>query len=74
VDEIGKATLGKLYSVFPETKSFEIIDASNVQSDISVDLSETARIYTSILRLVKSNKRPVSLAYRKPAILRSNGA
>jgi len=31
VDEIGKATLEKLYSAFPETKSFEIIEASNVQ-------------------------------------------
>lgn len=31
VDEVGKATLEKLYSAFPETKSFEIIDASNVQ-------------------------------------------
>lgn len=31
VDEVGKATLEKLYSTFPETKSFEIIDASNVQ-------------------------------------------
>ncbi len=30
-DEVGKATLEKLYSTFPETKSFEIIDASNVQ-------------------------------------------
>ncbi|WP_174806887.1 hypothetical protein [Paenibacillus elgii] len=28
VDEVGKATLEKLYSAFPETKSFEIIDAS----------------------------------------------
>lgn len=31
VDEVGKATLEKLYSAFPETKSFKIIDASNVQ-------------------------------------------
>lgn len=31
VDEFGKPTLEKLYSAFPETKSFEIIDASNVQ-------------------------------------------
>lgn len=31
VDEVGKATLEKLYSAFPETKSFEIIEASNVQ-------------------------------------------
>ncbi|WP_172798775.1 hypothetical protein [Paenibacillus sp. FJAT-26967] len=31
VDEAGKAALEKLYSAFPETKSFEIIDASKVQ-------------------------------------------
>lgn len=30
-DEVGKATLEKLYAAFPETKSFEIIDASSVQ-------------------------------------------
>lgn len=30
-DQVGNATLEKLYSAFPETKSFEIIDASNVQ-------------------------------------------
>lgn len=30
-DKVGNATLEKLYSAFPETKSFEIIDASNVQ-------------------------------------------
>ncbi|WP_409346690.1 hypothetical protein [Paenibacillus sp. MBLB4367] len=30
-DEVGNATLEKLYRAFPETKSFEIIDASNVQ-------------------------------------------
>ncbi|MEO2205207.1 hypothetical protein ABGV42_15845 [Paenibacillus pabuli] len=30
-DEFGKAALEKLYSAFPETKAFEIIDASNVQ-------------------------------------------
>ncbi|WFB61490.1 hypothetical protein [Paenibacillus sp. BR1-192] len=30
-DEIGKATLEKLYRAFPETKKFEIIDASTVQ-------------------------------------------
>ncbi|WP_174807101.1 hypothetical protein [Paenibacillus ehimensis] len=28
VDKVGKATLEKLYSAFPETRSFEIIDAS----------------------------------------------
>ncbi|WP_175423027.1 hypothetical protein [Lysinibacillus fusiformis] len=31
VDEVGKATLEKLYNAFPETKSFEIINASKVQ-------------------------------------------
>ncbi|WP_291759580.1 hypothetical protein [Lysinibacillus sp. UBA5990] len=31
VDEVGKATLEKLYNAFPETKSFEIINASEVQ-------------------------------------------
>ncbi|MGM0710885.1 hypothetical protein ACWKW1_03320 [Brevibacillus parabrevis] len=31
VDEVGKATLEKLYRAFPETKSFAIIDVSNVQ-------------------------------------------
>nr|WP_113759206.1 hypothetical protein [Brevibacillus laterosporus] len=35
VDEVGKATLEKLYLAFPETKSFEIVDASNVQGDVS---------------------------------------
>ncbi|ASJ56286.1 hypothetical protein BP422_23630 [Brevibacillus formosus] len=35
VDEVGKSTLEKLYLAFPETKSFEIIDASNVQGDVS---------------------------------------
>ncbi|GED68599.1 hypothetical protein BRE01_23010 [Brevibacillus reuszeri] len=41
VDEIGNATLEKLYSAFPETKSFEIIDASNVQGvQTSITLQE----------------------------------
>ncbi|MFG0214904.1 hypothetical protein ACFU8X_17505 [Brevibacillus porteri] len=35
VDEVGKSSLEKLYLAFPETKSFEIIDASNVQGDVS---------------------------------------
>jgi hypothetical protein len=39
VDEVGTATLEKLYSAFPETKSFEIIDASYVRGDDFVDLS-----------------------------------
>lgn len=30
-DKVGKATLEKLYRAFPETKSFEIIEASTVQ-------------------------------------------
>ncbi|WP_024630014.1 MULTISPECIES: hypothetical protein [unclassified Paenibacillus] len=30
-DEVAKAALEKLYNAFPETKAFEIIDASNVQ-------------------------------------------
>ncbi|TKI58385.1 hypothetical protein E8L90_24965 [Brevibacillus antibioticus] len=34
-DEVGKSTLEKLYLAYPETKSFEIIDASNVQGDVS---------------------------------------
>ncbi|WP_313799566.1 hypothetical protein [Cytobacillus sp.] len=41
VDEVGEATLKKLYSAFPETKSFEIIDASYVQGvQTSVILQE----------------------------------
>ncbi|TQK62865.1 hypothetical protein FB479_104180 [Brevibacillus sp. AG162] len=35
VDEVGKSTLEKLYLAYPETKSFEIIDASNAQGDVS---------------------------------------
>ncbi|MFC8684908.1 hypothetical protein [Brevibacillus porteri] len=35
VDEVGKSTLEKLYLAYPETKSFEIIDASNVHGDVS---------------------------------------
>ncbi|MFP3390555.1 hypothetical protein [Brevibacillus sp. SIMBA_040] len=41
VDEIGNAALEKLYSAFPETKSFEVIDASNVQGvQTSITLQE----------------------------------
>ncbi|WP_405082861.1 hypothetical protein ACI48J_11640 [Paenibacillus chitinolyticus] len=41
VDEIGKAALEKLYHAFPETKSFEIIDASSVQDvQTSITLQE----------------------------------
>lgn len=41
VDEVGKATLEKLYRAFPETKSFEIIDASSVQGvQTSITLQE----------------------------------
>ncbi len=34
VDQVGKAALEKLYSAFPETKSFEIIEASNAKGDV----------------------------------------
>lgn len=41
VDEVGEATLNKLYSAFPQTKSFEIIDASYVQGvQTSITLQE----------------------------------
>lgn len=41
VDEAGQATLEKLYSAFPETQSFEIIDASSVQGvQTSITLRE----------------------------------
>ncbi|MGO4791149.1 hypothetical protein AB4124_27455 [Paenibacillus sp. 2KB_20] len=44
-DEVGKATLEKLYRAFPETKSFEIIDASNVQGvQTSIILQEKGGI------------------------------
>ncbi|MCR8641102.1 hypothetical protein NV379_00400 [Paenibacillus sp. N1-5-1-14] len=33
-DEVGNATLEKLYKAYPETKSFEIIDASNAKGDV----------------------------------------
>ncbi|GED15427.1 hypothetical protein [Aneurinibacillus migulanus] len=36
-DEVGKATLEKLYSAFPETKSFEIINASSAQGDVPAE-------------------------------------
>lgn len=40
-DKIGKAVLEKLYSAFPETKSFEITDASYVQGvQTSITLEE----------------------------------
>ncbi len=48
VDEVGKATLEKLYSVFPETKSFEIIDASNLGGDPTTSTKMKA-IQTSIV-------------------------
>ncbi|MFE5319174.1 hypothetical protein ACFQ88_10740 [Paenibacillus sp. NPDC056579] len=45
VDEVGKAILEKLYSAFPETKSFEIIDASSVQGvQTSITLHEKGGI------------------------------
>ncbi|MBT2763491.1 hypothetical protein [Paenibacillus sp. ISL-20] len=44
-DEVGKATLEKLYHAFPETKSFEIIEASNVQGvQTSIILQEKGGI------------------------------
>ncbi|WNC15832.1 hypothetical protein [Brevibacillus brevis] len=48
VDEVGKATLEKLYSAFPETKSFEIIDASNLGGDPATSTKRKA-IQTSIV-------------------------
>lgn len=45
VDEVGKATLEKLYNAFPETKSFEIINASEVQGvQTSIILQEKGGI------------------------------
>lgn len=44
-DEVSKATLEKLYRAFPETKSFEIIEASNVQGvQTSIILQEKGGI------------------------------
>ncbi|PUA39759.1 hypothetical protein C8Z91_08475 [Paenibacillus elgii] len=47
VDEVGKATLEKLYSAFPETKSFEIIDASYLGD--STNSTDTKTIQQSIV-------------------------
>lgn len=45
VDEVGKETLEKLYNAFPETKSFEIINASKVQGvQTSIILQEKGGI------------------------------
>ena len=45
VDEVGKATLEKLYNAFPETKSFEITNASKVQGvQTSIILQEKGGI------------------------------
>ncbi|MDM5231924.1 hypothetical protein [Lysinibacillus pakistanensis] len=45
VDEVGKATLEKLYNAFPETKLFEIINASKVQGvQTSIILQEKGGI------------------------------
>lgn len=45
VDEVGNSTLKKLYSAFPETKSFEIVDASKVQGvQTSIILQEKGKI------------------------------
>lgn len=44
-DVVGRATLEKLYSAFPETKSFEIIEASTVQgTQTSIILQEKGGI------------------------------
>ncbi|UNK15855.1 hypothetical protein MNQ98_14940 [Paenibacillus sp. N3/727] len=48
LDEIGKATLEKLYSAFPETKLFEIIDASYLGGD-STDPTKMKAVQTSIV-------------------------
>ncbi|MCI1696129.1 hypothetical protein [Aneurinibacillus aneurinilyticus] len=48
VDEVGKATLEKLYSAFPETKSFEIIDASHLGGD-PTNSTKMKAIQTSII-------------------------
>lgn len=42
VDEVGKAALEKLYSAFPETKSFEIIDASYLGEDTTNSTNKQA--------------------------------
>ncbi|WP_179223738.1 hypothetical protein [Paenibacillus tyrfis] len=47
VDEVGKATLEKLYSALPETKSFEIIDASYLGD--STNSTDTKTIQQSIV-------------------------
>ncbi|MFF2155211.1 hypothetical protein ACFVVQ_07865 [Paenibacillus chitinolyticus] len=45
VDKVGKAALEKLYHAFPETKSFEIIEASSVQDvQTSITLQEKGGI------------------------------
>lgn len=48
VDEVGKAALDKLYSAFPETKSFEIIDASYLGGETTHSPKKQA-IQTSIV-------------------------
>ncbi|WP_339322088.1 hypothetical protein [Paenibacillus sp. FSL W8-0194] len=47
VDEVGKAALEKLYSAFPETKSFEIVEASQLGGDPNA--AKTKAIQTSIV-------------------------
>ncbi len=45
VDKVGKAALEKLYHAFPETKSFEIVEASSVQDvQTSITLQEKGGI------------------------------
>ncbi|GIO33446.1 MULTISPECIES: hypothetical protein [Paenibacillus] len=48
VDEVGKTALEKLYGAFPETKSFEIIDASYLGGDATNSTQKQA-IQTSIV-------------------------
>ncbi|MED1745090.1 hypothetical protein [Brevibacillus borstelensis] len=47
VDEVGKAALEKLYSAFPETRSFEIVDASYL-GEAPADSTKKQAIQTSI--------------------------
>ncbi|MET3291178.1 UNVERIFIED_CONTAM: hypothetical protein ABID98_003748 [Brevibacillus sp. OAP136] len=48
VDEVGKAALEKLYRAFPETKSFEITEASQVGGD-STNSTKAKSVQTSIV-------------------------
>lgn len=59
LDEVGKATLEKLYRTFPETKSFEIIDASYVRGDI--DLSRKKGQPTDFAKAAKEKVNQTSI-------------